>query len=124
MAAKKPQEMQYYETLEGTTYLTYLFRDLKCTDEEASKRLGISRQTLHTWKNKSKIIQEAINVGKACADTLVENKLLKSALAGNVTAMIFWLVNRKPKSWQHVQKVDSKVEVAENITFEFKRGKK
>ena len=56
MAAKKPQEMQYYETLEGTTYLTYLFRDLKCTDEEASKRLGISRQTLHTWKNKSKII--------------------------------------------------------------------
>ena len=34
------------------------------------------------------------------ADYEVENALYKAAINGNVTAMIFWLKNRKPHGWK------------------------
>ena len=33
-------------------------------------------------------------------DYKVENALLQSALAGNTTAQIFWLKNRRPDKWR------------------------
>ena len=33
-------------------------------------------------------------------DYEVENALYKAAINGNVTAMIFWLKNRKPHGWK------------------------
>jgi hypothetical protein len=35
----------------------------------------------------------------------VEDALLEKALAGSVTAQVFWLCNRAPERWRHVQKV-------------------
>ena len=36
-------------------------------------------------------------------DYEVENALLANALAGDVTAQIFWLTNRKPNKWRNIQ---------------------
>ena len=44
-------------------------------------------------------------------DQQVENALYKSAVSGNVTAMIFWLKNRKPERWNDVNKLDVNTEI-------------
>ena len=84
----------------------YLYRDKGLDDEQVAKEIGIARKTLYNWRKKSKIIENAVNIGKASVDQKVENALLQSALSGNVTAMIFWLKNRKPDKWRERQTQD------------------
>ena len=43
---------------------------------------------------------QALKKGKAVVDFAVENALLKNALAGDTTAQIFWLKNRKRDKWR------------------------
>ena len=50
------------------------------TDEQIAKNLGISIQTLYTYKNKYIEFFEALKKGKEVIDTEVENALLKRAL--------------------------------------------
>lgn len=96
---RKRPRMTDYETPEGRNYLTYLYRDLHYTDQQAADEIGISRRTIYNWRAKSKIIDQAIHLGKAYTDTLVENALLQQALQGNFKAAEFWLRNRKPDQW-------------------------
>ena len=70
------------------------------TDEQIAQRIGISTKTLYRWKNAHSSIRLALKKGKAVVDFAVENALLKKALAGDVTAMIFWLKNRKREEWR------------------------
>lgn len=95
-----------YETADGVAYLVYLYRDKGLNDEQVAKEIGITRKTLYNWRKKSKTIENAVNIGKASVDQKVENALLQSALSGNVTAMIFWLKNRKPDKWRERQTQD------------------
>lgn len=102
------------------------------TDEQIAKNVGISRETLHQWKNKFSDISDALKRGKEVVDREVENALLKRALGydyeevsekyeGGVltekkitkkhvvpdtTAQIFWLKNRKPDEWRDKQNVE------------------
>ena len=39
----------------------------------------------------------------------VENSLYQNAIAGNVTAEIFWLKNRRPDRWRDVQQIQGEV---------------
>lgn len=100
------QPKAYYETPEGLNYLTYLYRDRMMTDEEVAKEIGYTRRTIINWRNSSSKINTAISLGKQYVDTQVENALLKQALQGNVTAIIFWLKNRKPKAWCERQELE------------------
>lgn len=102
----KRQSKAYYETPEGLNYLTYLYRDRMMTDEEVAKEIGYTRRTIINWRNSSNKINTAISLGKQYVDTQVENALLKQALQGNVTAIIFWLKNRKPKVWCERQELE------------------
>ena len=70
------------------------------TDKMIATRMGIREQTLCEWKKKYNELNEALKNGKEVVDFKVENALLKEALGGNVTAMIFWLKNRKPDKWR------------------------
>ena len=45
-------------------------------------------------------ISEALKKGKDVVDFEVEKALLKKAMAGDVTAAIFWLKNRKSSKWR------------------------
>lgn len=92
------------------------------TDEQIAHNCGIATGTLYEWKKKHPEIAEALKKGKAWADTQVENALFKRAtgydydevtyeggteirrvkkhMAGDVTAQIIWLKNRRPDLWR------------------------
>lgn len=53
-----------------------------------------------TYKKQHFPILQALKKGKEVVDFAVENSLLKKALAGDVTAMIFWLKNRRRDKWR------------------------
>ncbi len=70
------------------------------TDEQIAGKMRISPSTLYEWERKFPEISEAIKKGKEIVDYEVENALLLKALAGNVTAQIFWLKNRRKQNWR------------------------
>jgi hypothetical protein len=47
--------------------------------------------------------------GREASDDRVEESLYRNALAGNTTAQIFWLKNRRPDRWRDVQQLQSEV---------------
>lgn len=122
MAKGKYQE---WLTPDGLLRLEGWARD-GLTDEQIAGNIGINPATLYKWIDKFGEIGEAIKKGKAPVDFQVENAMLKRAMGydyeevitevydngkkhirkvkkhmpGDVTAMIFWLKNRKPDKWR------------------------
>ena len=72
------------------------------TDEQVADVLHMPRTTLQKMLKYNKITVEK---KKACADDKVQLSLYQKALNGDITAQIFWLCNRQPARWKHVQKV-------------------
>lgn len=87
------------------------------TDEQIASNIGIRRETLCEWKKKYPNISNALKRGKEVVDIEVENALHKLAVDGNITAIIFWLKNRKPDKWRDKPKeISSSLEqIATNI---------
>lgn len=98
-------------TEEGLTLLEGWAR-MGLTDEQIAHNIGISTSTLYDWKNKYLKFSEALKKGKEVVDFEVENALYKNALAGNVTAQIYWLNNRMPQRWRNKQESESKPDVS------------
>lgn len=63
------------------------------TDEEIAHNIGIRRETLWNWQKKHHNIANALKRGKEDVNFIVESALLKKALGGNITAIIFYLKN-------------------------------
>lgn len=76
------------------------------TMQEIAAKIGISKSTLYSWMKKNEQFKAIISDNKEVADRRVEESLYKSALDGNVTAMIFWLKNRKPGAWRDKRDLD------------------
>lgn len=70
------------------------------TDEQISKNLGISKVTFYKYKASCSELNELLKKSKEVVDYEVENALYQSAINGNVSAMIFWLKNRRPDKWR------------------------
>lgn len=70
------------------------------TQDQIAKNMGIACSTLKVWKEQFPAISAALKESKDVADRAVENALYKAACEGNITAMIFWLKNRKPDKWR------------------------
>ena len=70
------------------------------SQQQIADNLGIGLTTLKDYRKKSPTISTAIKKGREVSDYHVENALYQSAINGNVTAMIFWLKNRKPNEWK------------------------
>lgn len=70
------------------------------TQQQIAHNLGIGLTTLKDYMKKSPTIATTIRRGKEVADVQVENALYKAALNGNVSAIIFWLKNRRPDKWK------------------------
>jgi hypothetical protein len=77
---------------------------LGATDAEIAAFLGIGLRTLHEWKKAYPKFSDALTTGKDKADAKVVGALYRGALAGNTTAQIFWLKNRRKDDWR--DKVD------------------
>ena len=81
------------------------------TDEQISKKLGIAYSTFREYKKAHSALSAALKNGKEVVDYEVESALYKAALNGNVTAMIFWLKNRKPDRWKD-RKEQQEIDIA------------
>ena len=79
------------------------------TDEQIADNMGINVRTLYRWKKEEQLICQALKKNKEVADYQVENALFSEALAGNVTAQIFWLKNRRPDRWRDKVSADAAV---------------
>lgn len=55
------------------------------TDEQIAVKMGVTRATLHNWKNKYVDIFDTLKRGKEVIDTEVENALLKRAMGYRYT---------------------------------------
>ena len=95
----KRNKYDYWLTEDGLLLLQGWARD-GLTDEQIAHNVGINVATLYTWKNKYSEINDTLKQSKEIVDRQVENALQKKALGGDVTAMIFWLKNRRPKEWR------------------------
>jgi hypothetical protein len=95
---------KYWLTDEGLTLLRGWARD-GLTDEQIADKCCIVSSTLYEWKKKYPDFSEALKKGKEVVDTEVENALYQKALAGDTTAMIFWLKNRRPDKWRDKQEI-------------------
>ena len=96
------------------------------TDEDIAEKIGITVRTLYRWQKYSVTnadgelthpIKEALKKGKQLPDAKVEQSLLNKALGGDVTAMIFWLKNRRPDKWS--DKPKQSYETAEPVRIIF-----
>lgn len=134
---------QDWLTEDGLTILRGLARSGK-TDEEIADEIGVAEGTLYDWKKRYPEISEAIKKGKDIYDVKVEDALfdcttgyykdedvlvqnadgsksirrIKKWHPPNVTAIIFWLKNRKPSQWRdrHQQEVEIKKPVSESAS--------
>ena len=68
--------------------------------KEIAAKMGICVSTVYDWMNKNPEIAAAIKKGRDKSIDMVENALFKSAINGNVTAMIFYLKNRAPERYK------------------------
>jgi hypothetical protein len=76
------------------------------TDAEIAARLHKSRKTLWNWCKVHPELAAAMRFGKEEADGNVTMALYQQAVRGNVVAQIFWLCNRKPRSWKQKREVE------------------
>ena len=90
------------------------------TNEQIATNLGINVKTLYEWQKKHREFSNALKKGKEIVDREVENALFKEAKKGNVTAIIFWLKNRKPKEWRDKQDMEHRGELAIKIVDDIK----
>ena len=74
------------------------------TDEQIADNIGVNHRTFERWKSEHSQIRQVIKRGKDHANYAVENALLKKALSGNTTAMIFWLKNNYREKYSDTQK--------------------
>lgn len=76
------------------------------TDEEIAAELQVSRSTLALWKVRHSEFSDALKSWKDEADDQVEHTLYRKALAGDTTACIFWLKNRRSHDWRDKREVE------------------
>lgn len=70
------------------------------TNEEIAKKMNINASTLYDWKNRYPQIRDALKDGQEIVNFKVLNALLKKALQGDTSAMMFWLKNRMPENFR------------------------
>ena len=68
--------------------------------DDIAKIIACSSKTLR------KRCRDDLDRGVAEANATVSGYLFAAAKAGNVTAQIFWLKNRKPSEWRDVQNIE------------------
>ena len=85
--------------------------------KDIAAKMGISVTTVYDWMNKNPKIAAAIKKGRDKSIDMVENALFKSAINGNVTAMIFYLKNRAPERYK--DRVDNNINT-DNVDIKLK----
>ena len=77
------------------------------TAPEIANYIGTSIASFDRWTMEHEELREALKRGREASDARVEESLYRNALAGNTTAQIFWLKNRRPDRWRDVQNIEA-----------------
>lgn len=122
----------------GIAVLEGLARD-GLTQVQISERVGVTARTFRRWLHEEPQLKAAYQRGAVTADYEVEAALFKAARgfnytedrvgndgevhevqleqAPNVSALIFWLKNRRPDKWSDRQDINAKVEQSGSLTI-------
>jgi len=85
--------------------------------DEIAHNMHISRSTLYQWRKASPLISTALKRGEEHIIDRVEHALIDSAIEDrNITAMIFYLKNKRPNDWRDKREN----EISGNGKLEFK----
>lgn len=100
-------------------------------DEQIAKNMGVAYSTFKEWKKRFPDLSDVLKRSKEVVDREVENALFESAKGfvyeeeavtntgevvtvkkyskPNVTAIIFWLKNRKRNEWRDKQEIEQEI---------------
>jgi transposase-like protein len=91
-----------------------------------AQECGVDRATVIAWDAKHPEFHDAVKAAKAAVDDSVELAMLEAARGRkkiDTTAALFWLCNRRPDRWRHVQRGEHTGEGGGAITIaELVRG--
>lgn len=94
------------------------------TDEQIWNKLGISKDTFYSYKNKYSDFSDSLKRGKEVVDTEVENALLKKALGSKETLkkavklkqVIYSDAGKKLKEFEEIVMVEEEVLITPDTT--------
>lgn len=91
-----------FTTIKQEKYLRYL--EEGATLGGAAKKVGVSRQMVREYGREyphfARLAQEARERGLEAMTDDIEDALAIRAKQGNVSAMVVWLLNRRPSMWE------------------------
>lgn len=82
---------------------------------QACEAAGIDPRTFYRWRKKYKEVEELYEMALDSRVQIVEDSLFKRAVEGNVTAIIFFLMNRAPDRWKDRHELS--VQADEKVRF-------
>lgn len=78
-----------------------LLAGIGLTEKDLATYWGVSKRTFEYWKRRNEgELLHALLKGRLSANITVTKQLYNQATQGNVTAIIFWLVNRCSEYWK------------------------
>ena len=83
--------------------------------KDVAKLIGVSVSTVYKWASENSEFSDILKINRDSADAQVENALFNAAKNGNVTAMIFWLKNRRARQWRDKVEVDTNADALEKL---------
>lgn len=92
--------------------------EIGLSEREIAHVLHMPKSTFHDSLENNTLIG---HIKKGVADEKVRMSLYNQAMKGNVTALIFWLCNRKPNDWHNVNKTDMRFSGGVDITIKYKK---
>lgn len=79
---------------------------LGATDKEIADFFNTTETTINNWKLKEPEFLESLKEGKIQSDLKVASSLYGKAINGDVTAIIYWLKNRRSKDWRDRKEIE------------------
>ncbi len=89
------------------------------TLEKACKAANIDRGTLRNWRKADMDLDAQVDSARMTAIDVIEDALFTSAQYGNITAQIFFLCNRSPDRWRHVNRTEITGADGQPVAFSF-----
>ena len=74
------------------------------TIKDVASNIGIKERTLYSWMSKYPEIKNACEMGREECNYIIENTLVQKAMAGNMTAIIFYLKNNVRERYSDSQR--------------------
>ena len=90
----------------------------------AARAVGVTRQAIGKLMRRSPAFKEEVDEARSFADERIVKTLYDIAMSGNVTAMIFWLKNRKRHEWRDRHEIEHEHTIKSDIVGALREGRR